>query len=153
MRILKPVCMCVCLILALIAFSRNVEAQALTFHPGQTATFDIVFEGKDAGDISSVAGRLTLTTTPKPDQPNFPTTMIVNSWKKTGPKAFELSIAIPGNSASGNYHFDQIYANFDDNKGAPVQVIYTPGEFPESTITVDNPKNIEKPKIKSLTAH
>ena len=152
MKKIKKAGMFGCLVVVLLFFSRGTQAQAMSYSPGQTVTINVAFDGRDAGEISCAQARFDLTTPSKEDQPNFQGNIPAYSCKKTGTKTFELSGVILGNVASGSYRLTQIFANFDNGE-APVQVPYSSSDFPEITITVNNPKDIEKPKIKSVTVH
>lgn len=136
------VCAGLALIVTLLA--PRAMAQEMTFSPGQTVTVDLTFHGKDANQISTVIVNVNMSGPVQPGQSGFRTEQTQEA-KKVG-NTFRVSFAVQDNDATGTYVINQIRAVI--NQSAPIELLYLRNEFEAPTFKINNPRTIEKPKVK-----
>ena len=124
----------------------RAQTPAPAYQPGQTISFSVKFEGHDAGQISNVSAYASIPKVPD-SQPGFQRDFGFNESKQIGPNTFEFSYTIPNNQASGDYQLGSITAILGTKDTIPL-VYHSPGEFLARGFTINNPKIVEKPKIK-----
>jgi hypothetical protein len=134
--------LCACLTFATTA---TAFAQAPTpYHPGQTISFTVTFEGVDAGKLLGAQLLFRLTSPLHEDQPGFDTIVNVSNSKPAGPDAFEASIVIPASTATGTYRLERVSAGAKETGFS-----YTDG-LPALVVTVENPARFIKPAVKGI---
>lgn len=140
-------------IVALLVFLFAGATQAQTpvpvvYHPGQTITVTVTFEGKDADKIVSAAMNMTIPEQPK-DQAGFQNSFYSPASKNVGPNKFEISFTIPDLQASGDYKLDQIRAFA--GPGSSIVLYYNPPvDFTTKIFRIENSAKFDKPKIKDV---
>lgn len=136
-------------VVLVLLFGHSANAQGPVYHPGQTIRISVTFEGPDAERINLVYMNLSIPqTSVLASQPGFKYDIFPGESKPTGPKTFEVSYKVPDNQASGDYPLGEIRAVI--NREAPIELRYSPEEFPRRTFKIDNPNTLVKPKIKDV---
>jgi hypothetical protein len=144
------------LILAILAFVGSAKAQATpppVYHPGQTISVSVTFDGPDAPKIIGANMTAHLMGQPKPSQPEFQTGFGATEQTKTGPNTFKIDFTISDNQASGDYQFVQISATLQIGNNGRVSFVYAPQDYQIKTFTIENPNTVTKPGIKNITVH
>jgi hypothetical protein len=120
-------------------------AQAPTsYHPGQTVSFNVTFEGIDVSKLTGAQLTLDMISSLHDDQAGFVTQININPSHSTGVGSFEISMVIPDNQGSGTYRLASV------STGTPnIGFSYRDG-LPTLTITIDNPNRFTKPALKSV---
>jgi hypothetical protein len=141
--IVKAFCaLCACVALA--TASPTFAQIPAPYHPGETISFSISFDGKDASKMTGAQAYFRLTSRLHDEQQAFSTQLGVTTAKPISPGVFEISIVIPPNMATGTYSF------FQANTGTPdVGFVYNEG-LPILTVTIENSSEISKPAFKSI---
>ena len=139
--VFKAFLLCATLFLSTAAF-----AQAPTpYHPGDTLSFKVRFEGADAGKLVNAQLYFRLTSAIHGDQQAFNTQIGVNQSKTISPGEFEVSIVIPRYMATGTYQLFQLNAGAGD-----VGFVYQNG-LPSLIVNVDSHERLERPELKGIT--
>jgi len=141
-------------ILAILAFVSPAKAQTTpppVYHPGQTISVSVTFDGPDAPKIVGANMSAHLVGQPKSGQTEFRTDFGATEQTKTGPNAFKIDFTIPDNQASGDYQFIQISATLQIGSNGRVSFVYAPQDYQLKTFRIENPNTATKPGIKSIT--
>jgi hypothetical protein len=130
------------------ALGFSAKAQTPTYHPGDTVTVSIAFDGPDADKITSAAWNLSTPKTPN-NEAGFSPSLYCSTSKVSGPKTFDVSCKIPNNQSSGEYQITELRGAVDS---LGVTLFYERGtdEVPIIVIRIDNSHMLTKPSIKSV---
>ena len=139
------------LVLGMLVTCQFVSAQGPTYHPGQSVTVAITFEGKDASRVTSLSYVFRLDGADPDSEPQFSAELNSNELncgnsKLTAPNTVEISCEVPPSQAAGVYHLAELSAIFRDVGN--VELPYA--EFPARKIKIANSNALIQPKIKDL---
>lgn len=134
-----------CALCAGLALAPTVLAQATAvYHPGDTLSFTVKFDGDGVEKLTGAQVNLTLTSPPREDQKAFLTYINVSANGAVRPGVFEASGKIPDFVASGTYTLRQV------STGTQFVGFTYRDNLPSITIVIENDQHFTEPKLKSV---
>ncbi len=143
---------------ALMAFAITATASAqqaevsrirTVYHPGETLTLSLAFDGPGAVQLHEL--RMTLTAPENKDQPGLAASIMTITSKKSGPEEFEVRYVIPESQATGDYNLVQVIARTEGPN--PLTFSYNrTNNLPPLAVRIENDRRGVKPKLKAVTA-
>lgn len=130
---------------AVLTISTAFAQAPVPYHPGETLTFTVAFDGPDIAKLTGAQLYFRLSGALHPDQHGFTTQLSFNQSKTIRPGSFEVSLTIPDNAASGSYKL------FQANTGTPDVGWSYQDNLPSLTIEVDNSTHLAMPTLKGIT--
>lgn len=126
--------------------STALSQPRVPYHPGDTITIAISFEGADASRVRTGIAYFGVSGT-RSHQAGFQAELGFDNAKPAGPNTIEVSFKVGSHVASGTYKLTQVRAGTEGD--SPVSIIYNDG-LPAFNLTIENPERFEKPTIKSV---
>lgn len=138
------------LIFSLLLFTYPTKAQnPISYHSGEIIHIAVTFSGPGADKIISVDAALQTSKATNPnDQPNFSTSIRVNSGKKVGENTFELDFPIVDGQASGEYRMEWLNATAKVGESGQVSFGYNGDDLHKVTVVIENSHTAKQPAIK-----
>lgn len=139
------------LAIAATALAQQAEVSRIrtVYHPGDTITLSLVFDGPGAVQLHEL--RMTLTAPENKDQPGLAASIMTITSKKSGPEEFEVRYVIPESQATGDYNLIQVLARTAGPN--PLTFSYDrTNNLPPLVVRIENDRRGVKPKLKAVTA-
>jgi hypothetical protein len=139
---LKSVVMVSLVVVLIMGFSWAQQAHEKPLKPGDKIPFEVKLNGPDTEKVTAVSLNFGLQSQPSHDQEGFGTQGFGgNSSVAISPGTFHVDVTV-GDVPSGTYRLIQASA------GTPYAGhAYSPADFGDFTVVVENPKTFTPPKI------